>query len=336
MKLRKEGIFNPNPIWQFYKCVSSVGLIIAGLAAAWYGHWFIASLFFGIGYQQLGWLGHDACHHGLTSNRKLNNFLGYIFGNVLSGYSVNWWKDRHNTHHAITNVLDSDPDIDNLPLFVWSEHDIPRAATWTGLARSILPYQHYYFVPWTSTLKLIWCLQSVIFLQQPEVHNRSYLKSLPAEKATIVLHWVILAYVLSLMPSFGAGLLFFLISEFIGGAGIALIVFMNHYACEQLPKSEGKEADFLELQLHGTKNVNPGIFMDWFAGGLNYQVEHHLFPTIPRHNLSKVKPVVEAFCKEYELPYMSFSYGECLTSVLKRLETVAAVYSNIVLKKTPK
>lgn len=47
--------------------------------------------------------------------------------------------------------------------------------------------------------------------------------------------------------------------------GIALVVFMNHYACDQLPKSEGKEADFLELQLHGTKNVDPGIFMDWFA-----------------------------------------------------------------------
>jgi hypothetical protein len=89
-----------------------------------------------------------------------------------------------------------------------------------GMAQSIIQYQHYYFVPWTATLKLIWCIQTLIFLRQPEAHNRSYLKSLPAEKATIALHWVLVACVLSMMPSLGAALLFFLISEFIGGAEV--------------------------------------------------------------------------------------------------------------------
>jgi len=101
---------------------------------------------------------------------------------------------------------------------------------------------------------------------------------------------------------------------------------MNHYACEQFTKCDGKDADFLQLQLNGTKNVNPGIFMDWIAGGLNYQVEHHLFPTIPRHNLSKVKPKVETFCKENELPYESYSYWTCLCSILQRLSDIASIY----------
>jgi len=326
-KLRDEGYFNPSPLWQSYKCISSVGLLAFAILLTFYGHWFIGAILFGIGYQQMGWLGHDACHHGLTSNRKLNNALGLFFGNFLSGFSVNWWKDRHNSHHAITNVLDSDPDVDNLPLFVWSEHDIPRSSTWPSFARSIVPYQHFYFVPWTATLKLIWCLQSIVFLRNPEIHNRPYTKSLPVERITIILHYIFLFFVLRLTPNFGAAALFFIISEFIGGAGIALIVFMNHYSCEQMPKSDGKEADFLTIQLYGTKNIDPGILMDWIAGGLNYQVEHHLFPTVPRHNLSKLKPIVETFCSENDLPYMSYSYAECLSAVINRLAHVAALYT---------
>eukprot|EP01123_Difflugia_compressa_P002323 TRINITY_DN13020_c0_g1_i1.p1 TRINITY_DN13020_c0_g1~~TRINITY_DN13020_c0_g1_i1.p1 ORF type:complete len:378 (-),score=41.77 TRINITY_DN13020_c0_g1_i1:54-1058(-) len=327
-----EGYFKPNVYWQLYKCITSVSFIVLGTVATWAGQWMLGSILFGIGYQQLGWLGHDACHHGLTTNRKLNNFLGYIFGNFLSGFSVNWWKDRHNTHHAITNVLDSDPDVDNLPLFVWSEHDISRALSWGGFSQSILPYQHLYFVPWTVTLKLIWCLQSVFFLANAEVHNRSYRKSLFAEKATIVAHYVFLLCVFLMTPSVSAAVTFFFVSEFIGGAGIALIVFMNHYACQQLQKYEGKEANFLELQLHGTKNINPGIVMDWVAGGLNYQIEHHLFPTIPRHNLSYVKPIVQKFCEENSLPYESYNYMECLTSIINRLSTVATMYTQTALK----
>jgi len=101
---------------------------------------------------------------------------------------------------------------------------------------------------------------------------------------------------------------------------------MNHYACEQFTKYDGKEADYLKLQLHGTKNIDPSIWMDWLAGGLNYQIEHHLFPSIPRHRLSKLKPIVENFCKEHQLPYFSYNYTTCLTSILQRLSKTANIY----------
>jgi len=327
-KLRDDGYFNPNPLWQFYKCVTTVMFLVLGVVATWYGFWFVGAILFGIGYQQLGWLGHDACHHGLTPNRKLNNALGYLFGNILCGFSVNWWKDRHNSHHAITNVLDSDPDVDNLPLFVWSVHDLIRVPTFP-FAKAILPYQQYYFVPWTMTLKLIWCIQSFFFLKDVESQNRSFRKALNAEKATLVVHYVFLIWVLSMTPSLGAAVTFYFVSEFIGGSAIALIVFMNHYACEQLQKLEGKEADFLTIQLQGTKNIDPSVFMDWFAGGLNYQIEHHLFPTLPRHNLSLIKPIVEKFCKENDLPYISQSYWDCLVCIENRLGVVAKMYTKM-------
>jgi len=326
-QLRDEGYFIPDPLKQLYKIVEVLSIMVAGVYATWVGHWFIGAVLVGIAYQQLGWLGHDACHHGLTSNRKLNNFLGYIFGNILNGFSVNWWKDRHNTHHAITNVNDADPDVDNLPLFVWSVIDIPKlyAPDCRGgkMAPNIVPHQHLYFVPFTVILKLIWCFQTINFLLYPEYHNKSFLKALFWERVTTALHYILLLGVLCMTPGIFSALTFFFVSEFIGGSGIALIVFMNHYACEQLKKEEGKEADFLTLQLTTTKNINPGIWMDWFAGGLNYQVEHHLFPTIPRHNLPKIKPMVEEFCSKYRLPYMSETWTECLTAVEIRLAQIA-------------
>jgi len=181
-------------------------------------------------------------------------------------------------------------------------------------------------------LKLIWALQSFFFLKNKEAQNKSYLKSLPGEKLTLVMHYLAVFFVLRMTPSFGAGVLFFIISEFIGGAGIALIVFMNHYPLEQIDKDQGRITDFLGLQLQGTKNIEPSMFMDWFSGGLNYQVEHHLFPTIPRHNLSKVKPHVEQFCKENDLPYMSQTYYDCISSVLSKLKSIAQQYTRIMGK----
>jgi len=90
---------------------------------------------------------------------------------------------------------------------------------------------------------------------------------------------------------------------------------MNHYACEKFIKEDGRKANFLTIQLETTKNIAPSIITDWICGGLNYQIEHHLFPTLPRHNLSKIKPIIEDFCKQNNLPYMSESFVTCFMAV---------------------
>jgi len=102
---------------------------------------------------------------------------------------------------------------------------------------------------------------------------------------------------------------------------------MNHYACQQMTWDQGKDADFLQLQLNTTRNVDPSLFMNWFAGGLNLQVEHHLFPTMPRHNLLKVKPIIEKFCKENNLMYQSLPFSSCFKEVIGKLRDVATYVS---------
>jgi len=241
---------------------------------------------------------------------------------------VNWWKDRHNTHHAATNILAGDPDIDNLPLFAWSEKELYRMIEYP-LAEFIIPYQQYYFVVFAPFLKFIWCLQSLLLLSDKTTQNKSYMKSRRAEFVTLAIHWIILSTLLISSIPMKYWLLFLMISEGIGGAGIALVVFMNHYACEKLFKEESQNTNFVINQLTTTKNISPGIITDWICGGLNYQIEHHLFPTLPRHNLSKIKPFVEEFCKENKLPYMSEDWITCFMNIEKTLSRVANAYIKI-------
>jgi len=326
-KLIAEGWFESSKLWYLYKTSETVGLSILGLVLAAYGHWFIGAILLGLGYQQQGWLSHDYCHQQVFNNRKLNNFFAYCLGSISSGYSVNWWKERHNTHHAITNVLDADPDIDNLPLFVWDVNDFPRVDTVPG-ASSLVPYQHYYFLPFTMTLKLIWTLQSVLFVR--EKHSTAWNKVMHWEQLCVGLHYTILIlFSLCYLPSIAVALAFYIISEFVGGAGIANIVFMNHYGCEHPTKLE---TNFVTLQLQTTTNIDPSWWMNWFSGGLNLQVEHHLFPTMPRHNLLKLRPIIQKFCKDNKLNYKSKPFNECMADILGTLATMSKEFCKGQLK----
>jgi len=191
----------------------------------------------------------------------------------------------------------------------------------------LIPYQHYYFPIFTPFLKLIWSLQSVFWLNDKTTQNKSYERSLIYEKGTLILHWILVIIFLYHVPN-TYKLFAFMLSEGIGGAGIALVVFMNHYACEKLHDEEfTKEHSFLTLQLLTTKNMTPGVIVDWLCGGLNYQIEHHLFPTMPRHKLSKVRPIIMDFCKKHNLPYQTDDFITCFWAVEAQLKEVAEAFS---------
>ncbi|KHJ81619.1 hypothetical protein OESDEN_18694 [Oesophagostomum dentatum] len=92
---------------------------------------------------------------------------------------------------------------------------------------------------------------------------------------------------------------------------------MSNYAC---------------LQLYTTRNMRPGLFIDWLWGGLNYQIEHHLFPTMPRHNLSKVMPLVKQFCADNDLPYMVDDYLTGWKEEIRQFANVAKIASKMESK----
>jgi len=147
------------------------------------------------------------------------------------------------------------------------------------------------------------------------------------EKLCLVTHYsALVLFSFFYLPSVAAALSFFIISEFVGGAGIANIVFMNHYGCEH-PKE--LKTNFVTLQLLTTKNVDPSLWMNWFSGGLNLQIEHHLFPTMPRHNLIKLRPLVQKFCKDNGLVYQSQPFMSCMQAILGTLSSMSKEYLKV-------
>jgi hypothetical protein len=138
-RLVKEGYMDRQPLWYAYKTISSLAIFAAGIYTGLIGHWFISAVLLGtistwllfdkcyphrtyhsdvdfcvvlgIYWQQSGWLAHEYAHHCVFNNRTMNSVVGYFIGNLTMGFSLEWWRQRHNTHHAITNVLESDPDV---------------------------------------------------------------------------------------------------------------------------------------------------------------------------------------------------------------------------------
>jgi fatty acid desaturase len=321
--LRKQvedaGLMKTNWLWYVYKTVTTFAFVFAGIAATLLGHSLIGAVLIGIGLQQLGWLGHDYCHHMVFQERRYNRWMGYFSGNILQGFSQRWWADRHNTHHAITNVLDSDPDVDNVPLFAWDELELANVPQW---ARRFMVYQQYYFVPWTPFLRLIWCLMSIIFVATlPKHANHKYRAYYKIEAITLALHW---AWYIPVMLMAESPTRFFFITQFIPGAGIALVVFLNHYSCKKY-LTVADDFDFASLVCRTTRNITPGLVTDWWFGGLNYQIEHHMFPNMPRHNLSKATKYVKQYCKDHKIPYLVSDASEALTHILTQLGDVAAL-----------
>jgi len=98
---------------------------------------------------------------------------------------------------------------------------------------------------------------------------------------------------------------------------------MNHYACEHPAEYN---TNFVALQILTTTNIEPNWWMNWFSGGLNLQVEHHLFPTMPRHNLLKVRPLVQQFCKNNGLDYKSKPFVECMQCILSTLANMSSQF----------
>jgi len=277
-----------------------------------------SAVFVGLFWQQLGWLGHEYAHHQVFASRTKNHYVGWFCGNVLQGFSAHWWKDRHNSHHAVTNILDADPDIDNIPMLAWAPSDLDKASKWN---QKTIQYQKYYFLLILPILRLAWLFGSLTFVRDMRTSPYAqYRKDFLLEAVGLALHhgWAF-AWLWSL-PTWGTMISAFLISELLAGFGIAIVVFFNHYSCEKYDPVLAN--NFVCLQLYTTRNMTPGIFTDWICGGLNYQIEHHLFPTMPRHNLYRASIRVRRFCKDNNLPYLCSDFKDGLGCVLEYLDSI--------------
>ncbi|XP_068644810.1 delta(8)-fatty-acid desaturase-like [Aristolochia californica] len=285
---------------------------------------------------QSGWIGHDSGHYIVMINSSFNRFAQVVTGNCMTGISIGWWKRNHNAHHIACNSLDFDPDLQHMPLFAVSSklfnsltsYFYERKMNFDRFSRLFISYQHYTFYPVMCFARINLFAQSVLLLlSNKTVPNRVQ------EILGIIVFWIWYPILVWYLPNWYERLLFVFASFAI--TGIQHVQFcLNHFSASvYVGKPCGN--DWFQKQTMGTIDIACPPWMDWFHGGLQFQIEHHLFPRLPRCHFRNISPLVRELCKKHNLPYTSVSFWEANVMTFKTLRT-AALQARDFTKPIPK
>jgi len=257
-----------------------------------------------------GFIGHDAGHKQIARSHRANRLLGLFHGNLLIGMSHGWWVSKHSRHHAHPNDVERDPDVGNGVLAWTSEQAVGRR----GLARWFARHQHVTFFP-------------LLLLEALNLKASSWL-DLRARRGSGVLVET------TLLVAHTVGYVAFLLAVMTPGQAIAFAavhhaLFGLHLGCAFAPNHKGmpmpapgERWNHLQRQVITSRNVRGGAVTDWLLGGLNYQIEHHLFPSMPRQALRSAQPLVREHCLAVGLPYTEESALDSYRHALGHLRDV--------------
>jgi fatty acid desaturase len=312
--VKGAGLLDRQRRYYIQKMIVTGGLLFAGsgvfvmLGDSW---WQLAvAAFFSFVFAQFGFIGHDAGHRQIFRSSRANYLVGVLHANLLIGLSYGWWVDKHNRHHAHPNHEDRDPDV-KINALAFSAG---QAANKTGLVRLIARHQRYFFLP----LLLLEALQ--LHLSSVRALSRRSLRNRPAEAALLALHAIGYLSLLFLVLSPLKAVVFLIVQQGLFGLYLGLSFAPNHKGMPML--SADDEADYLRRQVLTSRNVRGGWLVDYLLGGLNYQIEHHLFPSMPRPSLRRSQPLVRAFCRQNGVSYLETSLLGSYAQALRHLHDV--------------
>ena len=261
-------------------------------------------------FTQAGFLGHDAGHRQICGSRRVSWMLGVLLANLGIGLSFGWWVAKHRRHHAHPNTVGADPDI-AMSVLAFTP---AQARAGRGLARVVFRYQGYLFFPLLLGEAASLHVASIRALASRKSPGR------PAETALLAAHLAgYLTIVFVVLPPVKA-IVFILVQQGLFGLYLGASFAPNHKGMPIL--DEGDRSDFLRRQVLTSRNVRGGWLTDLALGGLNYQVEHHLFPSMPRPNLRASQPLIREFCQQRGLPYCETSLAGSYAQALRHLGTV--------------
>ncbi len=272
----------------------------------------LTAVFAGLVSTQLAFIGHDAGHGQIFTRKRANDAIGYLHG-CLIGMSFGAWVGKHNRHHAHPNHADVDPDID-IPVLAFSTD---QAAQRRGPVRWAVSHQAALFV------RLLLLEGWSLHVTSARAALRGEVRRGWLEVALLVVHVVgyltALLWVLTPLQA----IVFALVHHGVWGLYMGLAFAPNHKGTPII--QPGQRLDHLHKQVMTSRNVRGGPFVDYVLGGLNYQIEHHLFPGMPRPNLRRAQGVVRAFCTDHALPYAQTGAVDSYVQVLRHLHEVGAL-----------
>lgn len=328
-QLKSKGAFKPDYWFYVVRALIIISLFtgcLYFLQSSSYLSTLASAFFLGMCWQQLAFTGHDLGHHVVTHKSKVDHVLGFILGNSIQGISLAWWRHNHNTHHSVTNSVNCDPDIQHIPFLAVSSDFFKsmyskyynRTMKFDSAAKFFISGQHFMFYP-------------VMMLARFNLYAQSYIHNIvgPGSKSKdkyyelstlfIFLSWFI--YLLTYTASFSHGLLFVLVSHAVAGI-VHVQICINHFPMQTffgVPQDAYEQDGYIKSQLVTTTNIDCSPFMDFFHGGLQFQVEHHLFPHITRSWLRHAHEEVMKLCKKHSLPYFKRSFFQANYDVIDKL-----------------
>jgi fatty acid desaturase len=317
-QVRSAGLLERRPGYYTVKIGSTALALGVGVAVfvlvgdSW---WQLAvAAYMAVVFAQLGFVGHDAGHGQIRRGARANAVIGVIHANALIGLSYGWWIEKHNRHHAHPNEPDRDPDVDAGAL----AFTVQAATGRRGLGRALTRYQAWYFLP-------------LLLLQAVSLHVNSATwllrrwRSRRGEAVLLAAHGAAYLSALPLVLSPVKALAFAAVHQGLLGVYLGRSFAPNH---KGMQTPTGRDAaSYLRRQVISSRNVRPGWLKDWMLGGLNYQIEHHLFPSMPRANLKRVRPMVRDYCARLDLPYHECGLFQSYRQALRHLDAMGTICS---------
>ncbi|MBU2662484.1 acyl-CoA desaturase [Actinoplanes bogorensis] len=304
-RINEAGLLRRQPRYYAVRLSLVAGALVLGwsafflIGASW---WTLAvAAFLAVVFAQTALVAHDLAHRQVFRTNKPSSRAGLIAGNLAIGMSYGYWMEKHTKHHANPNHDDLDPDV-GPGVLAWSPEN----------ARGFIGrYQAYLFFPLLTLLGLSLKRDSIRWINE---------KKKPLEAALLGVHLITYVGALVMVLSPLQALAFLVVHQAIFGVYLGMTFAPNH---KGMPHPTGDE-DFLRKQVLTSRNVRGGRFVDVALGGLNYQIEHHLFPGMPTPNLRRAQPIVQQYCAEIGVPYEMTSLTDSYRQALRHLHDVGA------------
>ncbi|WP_084816083.1 fatty acid desaturase family protein [Frondihabitans sp. Leaf304] len=279
------------------------------LGDSWFQLLIAASI--GLIFTQYAFLAHETAHRQVFASGVTSDRVGRILASGVVGMSYAWWTSKHTKHHGNPNTIGRDTDI-AYDTVSFLEQD---AVKQRGLSRLFTQRQGYIFFP-------------ILLFEGVNLHLLSY-KTLFGRKK-VDKRWHEIAMVTARFTIY-LGLIFWFLPVGMAFAfvGVQLAIFglymgsafaPNHIGMPIIPESS--RVDFLSKQVLTSRNITGGRWMTIAMGGLDYQVEHHLFPNMARPHLRAASKLVREHCTEHQVPYTRTTIGQAFGTVIAYLNRV--------------
>ena len=285
-QIKDAGLLDRVPVRGSIEMIAIIVSLIIALTTAPLWHPVLLALFLTLLFTRSVFVSHDILHTQYFKSKSLSKKLSYPFSALILSNSSSWWDYKHNVrHHTYCNIIEKDEDIRALDgAFTHQKGNKPFLK------------KHKYIIFWGA-----------LFFMFPAFIGQSYKYVIKhkhwGELGLMLLHWPLIWGTLLYQIGFSNTLLVALVMNFVLSPWLAFGFITNHLGCETFSEEEAKDFSWMELQMRGSRSLKGGMLVHWFYGGLNTQIEHHLFPKAPRFNLLKVQKMTKDFAQKYDIPY---------------------------------